>query len=381
MNKSDSPPILINGGVIPNEDCFSEIINDEKLCELAPIIAKVNSFYSRKIQGIYKDMPEFNEKLFDAIIPNLLDISTSKYGNYLIREILAFKEKTKVGRILSKLKGHIKELAKDEWGTFVIQELINNVDEEQLEEIFDEFIGNDDLDKIFNSENEKRVFLELFLRQVKNVNDKICEKILNSLVTLCNNNYFRMSIETLLINSCDNYYDLILLKCCNYIYEISIRKYGHFLISFFIQNKKGRNINLINKIYESFKGKVYNLSKEEFGTYAIQDAIEFGNPIQRNQIIDEIKNNKFEFVSLAKHKKGKFVIQKILIYLDRGTLGHLLYKLNEEIHEIKKSKNKDDNKNNNNNNKDYSKYFKDIISDIQAIFNNKSRYKNELNIK
>ena len=50
MKKSDSPPILINGGVIPNEHCFSEIINTEKLCELAPIIVKENSFYSKKIQ-------------------------------------------------------------------------------------------------------------------------------------------------------------------------------------------------------------------------------------------------------------------------------------------------------------------------------------------
>ena len=80
------------------------------------------------------------------------------------------------------------------------------------------------------------------------------------------------------------------------------------------------------------------LSKEEFGTYVIQDAIVYGNPNQRNQIIDEIKNNKFGLVNLSKHKKGKFVIHKILIYLDRETLGYLLYKLNEEKHNIKKIK-------------------------------------------
>ena len=88
MKKSDLPPILINGGVIPNEHSFSEIINTEKLCELAPIIVKENSFYSKKIQGIFNYMPEYNDKLLDAIVRNLLDISSNKYGNYLIREIL-----------------------------------------------------------------------------------------------------------------------------------------------------------------------------------------------------------------------------------------------------------------------------------------------------
>ena len=124
MKKSDSPPILINGGVIPNEHCFSEIINTEKLCELVPIIVKENSFYIKKIQGIFNYMPEYNDKLLNAIVPNLLDISTNKYGNYLIREILKSKEKNKVDRIISKLKGHIKELYNDECGKYVVQELI-----------------------------------------------------------------------------------------------------------------------------------------------------------------------------------------------------------------------------------------------------------------
>ena len=104
MKKSDLPPILINGGVIPNEHCFSEIINTEKLCELAPIIVKENSFQSKKIQGIFKYMPEYNEKLLDAIVHKLLDISTNIYGNYLIREILKCNEKNKFDRIFWKLK-------------------------------------------------------------------------------------------------------------------------------------------------------------------------------------------------------------------------------------------------------------------------------------
>ena len=371
MNKSDSPPILINGGIIPNEHCFSEIINAEQLCELAPIIVKVNPVFSKKIQRIYKFMPKYKEKLLDALIPNLLDISTNIYGNFLIREILKCKEKYEFYRIFSELKGHIKELAKDEWGTFVAQELIKNADKEQLMEILDEFISDNDLEKNINCENDKIVFQIIIKRQDKNVNNKICEKILKCLVNLCGNEYFKEIIITLLLNCSESYYDLILIKCCVNIYEISNRKFGHCIVSFFIKNERGRNINLINKIYESLKGKVYNLSQEEYGTHTIQDAIELGNPNQLNQIIDEIKNNKYYLFFLSKHKKGNYVIQKILNYLDRKTLGYLLHRLNEEKHN-NKNKNKDENKNDNNNNKDYSKYFKKVISKIQEILNNKS---------
>ena len=49
-------------------------------------------------------MPEYNEKLLDAIVHKLLDISTNIYGNYLIREILKCNEKNKFDRIFWKLK-------------------------------------------------------------------------------------------------------------------------------------------------------------------------------------------------------------------------------------------------------------------------------------
>ena len=214
MNKSDSPPILINGGVIPNEHCFSEIINTEKLCELVPTIVKENSFYSKKIQRIFNNMPEYNEKLLDAIIPNLLEISTNKYGNYLIREILKSKEKNKVDRIFSKLKGHIKELYNNECGKYVAQELIKKVDEKQLEEILDEFIDNNNFEKSIKCENEKLLFIKIIKRQAKNVIDKICEKILNSFVTHCDNIYFNKVIKVLLPNCSENNYDLMFIKCC-----------------------------------------------------------------------------------------------------------------------------------------------------------------------
>ena len=96
MNKLNSPSIMINGWVIPNEHCFNHIINVEKLYESA--FVKQNQINSEKIQRIFADkenMNKYKDKLFDNIIQNIFDISTNKYGNYSIREILNSKEQEK----------------------------------------------------------------------------------------------------------------------------------------------------------------------------------------------------------------------------------------------------------------------------------------------
>ena len=98
MDKLNSPPIMINGGVIRNEHCFSHIINAEKLYESVSAFVKQNQINSEKIQRIFADkenMNEYKDKLFDNIIQNIFDISTDKYGNYLIRKILNSKEQEK----------------------------------------------------------------------------------------------------------------------------------------------------------------------------------------------------------------------------------------------------------------------------------------------
>ena len=136
------------------------MINGENFVKIALVYIKDDQLYSEKFQLLYKTKPYLREPLLGCIINIIPEISKSKYGNYIIREILECKEKDNIDKIFAKLKGHIKELILDNNGTFVIQKLIENVDEEKLKEILDEFIGNNDFWKIINSENEKRVFQE-----------------------------------------------------------------------------------------------------------------------------------------------------------------------------------------------------------------------------
>ena len=65
----------------------------------------------------------------------------------------------------------------------------------------EELIDANDFRKNIYSQNELRVFQKLIIRQGTNANDKLCEKIVNNFVDLCNNQYVSFFIETLLLNN------------------------------------------------------------------------------------------------------------------------------------------------------------------------------------
>ena len=320
MSDINNSPILINIGTIPNENSLPRIIHSENLFKLDLITILDNQLLCSKLQNAYKDFEEYRNKIFVIIIMHILQCSFHKYGNYLIREIISCKEKDKIKMIFEKLLPYIRELSLDKSGTFVTQELIKNVDEEQLKQISDELVDNNNnvIDFIKN-ENGKRVYLELIERQDKNANDNICQKICNNFAPICLYKSASFVIDKLLDNKCsDNYYDFMQEICCKNICRISMDKFGHFIVSHFIRNKRKTDM-----IYKALKPNFVELSENKYGAFPIQDAIKYGNENQLKELLENIKNDRDKLLQLSNKENGNFVVQKMLKYLDRETLEYL----------------------------------------------------------
>ena len=172
--------------------------------------------------------------------------------------------------------------------------------------------------------------MELIERQDKNANDNICQKIYNDLVLICKNKSSSFVIQKLLGKCNLREYYLMLIKICDYIYEISNDEFGHYIVSYFIKNKRGINTNITNMIYEVLKPIFVELSENKYGAFPIQDAIKYGNENQLNIFLEDIKNNRDKLLQLSKKENGNFVVQKMLKYLDRETLEYLKRNLKGE---------------------------------------------------
>ena len=298
---------------------------------LISTFVRQNQRNSEKFQSLYSKKPYLRVSIFEGIYPELLDISKDIYGNHLIRKILQFKEKDKIDRIFSKLEENIKELAIDDYGTFVIQELIQKVNEVQLKKISNILVKCPDFNEFIKNKNVRKVIEELLKRQDKNDNDEICKKILTDFIPFCNNEFTSFIIEQLLLNCNETYYKEMKKECLNNLLILSKNESGVHIIKLFIQKH-------MEEFFEPIKNDVFNLSQTKFGVLVVKEIIKDGNQNQKNLIIEEIvkaknENIKNNLVFLSQHQYGNFIIQKIFEFLDENTkisLKNALYLLKEQ---------------------------------------------------
>ena len=82
-------------------------------------------------------------------------------------------------------------------------------------------------------------------------------------------------METLLQKCNEEYYNLILERCCDKLMELVKDKYGCYIVRFFIK----KQVN-IDKLFELIKEKVLDISQKQFGFLVISAIIESENENQ-----------------------------------------------------------------------------------------------------
>lgn len=314
-------PKIIRIGTIYGE--LPKIINFKKLLKIAPVVILESQINSEKIQNIYETMLEYRDELFERIKNKIPIISKNIYGNQLIRVIINTKEKEKINIIFHKLKKNIKKFSLDDNVTFVIQELIKNVNKVQLRVISIELVrGN--FEEFIQNENTKRVIQKLIISQDRDANNEICKKICNNFIPFCKNKYTSYIIETLLNKCNEYYYKKMFVNCINNFFDLIGNMYGCHIVCYFVQN----NLNILFKLLIN---NIINISQIQFGVLIIRAIINNNkNPNLRNLFINIIKSNINILIFLSNNQYGNIVVQDILDFLDQNTKNYLKKKLQEK---------------------------------------------------
>ena len=192
---------------------------------------------------------------------------------YIIQNI------SKLKKIYSRLKNNLKELFLDDYGTYVIQNLIftlnyirnsgfNMGDNKEMEEILNCAIDNIE-DLIKNKKGS--YFLQNSINNMPLERDKLIEKILDckndEFITLITNSYSNFVIRKIIEVGKREYFDNIFEKVKdNNIYELSKNKYGSYIIQDLVTKA---DIKQFNIIIEKIKGYENLLSKDKYGNYII----------------------------------------------------------------------------------------------------------------
>lgn len=302
----------------------------------------------------------FIQNFFEQIKPNLINLITHQFGNYVIQkflEILIYQEnKILFTEVISALyqNNSLYEISINNYGTRVIQKTleklieigyakietvtinncIKNLISEHLYDLCRDKNGNhvyQKLLKVFHSEKEEtNNFLYDYLADIAvdvallqqgatifataislgsyNQKEKICSKVIKSLDKLIINKYGNYSVQAI-INSLKNENSIIepiYLYITSNIVELSKNKFSSNVVDTFIMKKDFFSKLLINDMIKN--NQITDIIKDQYGNYVIQKAMSISDEETLNKIIEQIKPIIPELL-LSSH--GKKVINKI----------------------------------------------------------------------
>ena len=307
-----------------------------------------------------KNDAQFIQNFLDQIKPNLIDLITHQFGNYVIQkflEILIYQEnKILFTELVLTLyqNNSLYEISINNYGTRVIQKTlekliecgynkietvelnncIKNLISEHLYALCRDKNGNhvfQKLLKMFHSEKEENnnflydylaviavdvallqqgatIFATAISLGSNNQKEKICSKVIKSLDKLIINKYGNYSVQAIINSLKDekNIMEPIYLYIASNIVSLSKNKFSSNVIDAFIMKKNDFSKLLINDMIKN--NQITDIIKDQYGNYVIQKAMSISEQETLNKIIEQIKPIIPELL-LSSH--GKKVINKI----------------------------------------------------------------------
>ena len=303
---------------------INEYKNIDDIIEKAVLLSKDHSG-SRLIQRKYEEgNKETRNKIFEKFKPEILNLSKDIFGNYAIQKVLEYKDDEKNNYIMESLKGKIYELSLHMYGCRVMQQLISVIDEKYLPQITLELKAH--LKKCIEDQNGNHVIQKLIERlkigEIKDIYDAVYENLLE----LSRHQYGCRVIQTLLKKCNEEQISKMLEKIYQNVKELSEDQYGNYIIQYILENQKN-----IEPIYEGLKGNIYDFSIHKYASNVVERALNFGNPKQRQNIINEIimqdDQMKECLLSMVKDKFGNYVVQKLIEFSDEETRDNIIKRI------------------------------------------------------
>ena len=288
-----------------------------------------------------KNDVQYIQNFLEQIKPNLVNIMTHQFGNYVIQkflEILIYQENKQLfTEVISLLhqNNSLYKISINNYGTRVIQKTLekliecgyNKIEtaelnncvkkliEEHLYELCKDKNGNhvyQKLLKVFHSETEENnnflydylaiiavdvAFLQqgatIFTTAIGlgsyNQKEKICAKVIQSLDKLINNKYGNYSVQAIInaLKDEKKIIEPIYLYISSNIVELSKNKFGSNVVDTFIMKKDEFSHLLINDMIKN--NQITEIIKDQFGNYVIQKAMSISDQETLDKIIDLIR--------------------------------------------------------------------------------------------
>jgi hypothetical protein len=281
-----------------------------QLAQQCHIISKTQNG-CRYLQNIILKNPELVRNLyFPKFLEHIKELSNCQFSNYLIKKIFQFLSEDLILKLIQTLKPIIEQVGTNQYGTRVLQDLIDYLSTEKLFISFVNIILPYVKILIIDLNGSHIIYKLVITRNkyVKIIENIICMQVKDIAITRKGFNflkkYFEFANEKDLINIKKN-----ILKNLN---EIITDQYGNYVIQS-ILTKEGSPLeeDFINEICKN----IIFYSNNKFSSNAVEKCFE--NAKMKNIVLNQfLKPETFEIIIMDEF--GNYVIQKALLKSDQN---------------------------------------------------------------
>ena len=310
-------------------DIVIDMINKYK-SEILNLAKDVTGNYAIQKMLNNKKAPEVNF-IIESLENNIYELTLNLYGCRCVQELISILDESKMYIVTSELKPYYEKCIQDKNGNHVIQKLIEKVNNNDLNEIYLVAVNN----IIYFSRHQYGC------------------RVIQRLFKYCNETQIKHMLNNLFLN----------------INELIQDQYGNYVIQFILENQ-AINIEDLNPIFLSLKGRIYQYSFHKYASNVIERCITFGNEHQKMDIINEV----YEFtmkdeeliINMVRDKFANYVVQKIIEFSKNEIQQKLINIILSRQNRIK--------------NEGFSKHVLNYIEKINNGINKGNKFKNNNNI-
>jgi hypothetical protein len=240
---------------------------------------------SRIVQRKFEESTEEEKnQIMEVLLPHIYSLAKDLFGNYVIQKILEYSHLSKrKTQIMRELEGKIAELTLHMYGCRVIQKSIEIVDVEDARKIFRE-VKHLTL-KCIEDQNGNHVIQKLIERLPTEDNLEIIKIIKGRSLDIAMHQYGCRVIQKIFEYCRETDYQSIMNDILNKVLLLCQDQYGNYVIQHIIEKQGG---NKIYYIWDHIRSKVFDLSIHKFASNVVEKLLTYGNHKVRIEIIEEV---------------------------------------------------------------------------------------------
>ena len=265
---------------------------------------------------IFQENKELFKSLFLVIDPRLYKISIHIYGTRFFQKTLE-KLENNYNKIetddldqvfKNMINNYLYKLCIDKNGNHVYQKIIKMFPKEKNDFLFDKLY--DIALEISLLEQGVTIFQTAFEYSSKEQRDKICNKIIDNIKILINDQYGNYSIQKIFSLNDEKLDERIYKYITENLFELSKLKFSSNVIDKFICNSNIYSFSLIKDMIN--KDIIKDMIKHQYGNYVVQKALFITENVDKQLFMEIIKQIKPVLDELKLHLIGKKIYDNLI---------------------------------------------------------------------